>query len=65
MDADTAKMVIVTTGIQDNEFIHVISGVKSGDKIVSGPYSELSKGLKNGDKIHIKKEEKEKKETKE
>ena len=29
MDADTAKMVIVTTGIQDNEFIHVISGVKS------------------------------------
>ncbi|MBK8370485.1 MAG: efflux RND transporter periplasmic adaptor subunit [Saprospiraceae bacterium] len=65
MDADTAKMVIVTTGIQDNEFIHVISGVKSGDKIVSGPYSELSKGLKNGDKIHIKKEEKEKKEPKE
>jgi HlyD family secretion protein len=65
MDADTAKMVVVTTGIQDNEFIHVISGVGPGEKVVSGPYSELSKGLKNGDKIHIKKEEKEKKEPKE
>jgi HlyD family secretion protein len=56
-DADTAKMVIVETGIQDNEYIHIISGLKAGEKIVTGPYAELSKGLKGGDKIHLKKEE--------
>jgi HlyD family secretion protein len=61
MMADTAHMVIVETGIQDNEFIHVVKGVTPGDKIVTGPYSELSKTLKSGDKIYIKKEEKEKK----
>ncbi|MFZ1703592.1 MAG: efflux RND transporter periplasmic adaptor subunit, partial [Saprospiraceae bacterium] len=59
MDSDTAKMVKVETGIQDNEFIHVLSGLETGVKVVSGPYSELSKNLKSGDKIHIKKEEKE------
>ncbi len=63
-DADTAKMVIVETGIQDNEYIHIISGLKAGEKIVTGPYAELSKGLKGGDKIHLKKEEDANKEDK-
>lgn len=64
-DADTAKMVIVETGIQDNEYIHVVKGLKAGDQVISGPYSELSKNLKSGDKVHIKKEEEEKKKDKE
>lgn len=63
MDADTAKMVKVETGIQDDEFIMIKSGINVGDKLISGPYSEVSKTLKSGDKVKIK-EEKEEKEDK-
>lgn len=54
MDADTAKMVKVVTGIQDDEYIMVKSGVKLGDQVISGPYSEVSKKLKSGDKVRKK-----------
>lgn len=56
MDADTARMVIVKTGIQDNEFIAVLEGLKAGDKVISGPYTEVSKNLKSGDRVYLKKE---------
>ncbi len=56
MDADTARMIKVETGIQDNEFIAVKSGIKIGDKLISGPYAEVSKNLIQGDKVRIKKE---------
>jgi len=58
IEADTARMVIVETGIQDDEFIMVKSGIKVGDNIISGPYAEVSKSLKSGDKVR-KKEDKE------
>ncbi len=54
MDSDTAKMVKVETGIQDDEFIMIKSGINVGDKLISGPYSEVSKTLKSGDKVKIK-----------
>jgi HlyD family secretion protein len=60
MDADTAKMVKVETGIQDDEFIMIKSGINIGDKLISGPYSEVSKTLKSGDKVKIKEEKEEK-----
>ncbi len=56
MDSDTAKMVKVETGIQDDEFIMIKSGINVGDKLISGPYSEVSKSLKSGDKVKIKEE---------
>lgn len=43
-----AKMVKVKTGIQDNNYIEIIEGVKVGDELVSGPYSAISKQLKEG-----------------
>lgn len=64
MDADTSKMVKVVTGIQDDEYIMIKSGVKVGDKLISGPYNEVSKNLKQGEKIRIKKDKTEKKEEK-
>lgn len=64
MDADTTKMVKVVTGIQDDEYIMVKSGVKAGDKLISGPYNEVSKNLKQGEKVRIKKEKSDKKEDK-
>ena len=60
-DADTVSMVDVETGIQDDEYIHVESGLEAGQKIVEGPYSAVSKKLENGSEVREKKENKDKK----
>jgi HlyD family secretion protein len=43
-----AKMVKVKTGIQDNDYIEIKTGIKEGDEIISAPYGAISKQLKNG-----------------
>lgn len=48
---DTVNMVEVKTGIQDDEYIEILSGVSEGQEVVTGPYSVVSKTLKQGDKI--------------
>ena len=48
-----AKMIYVTTGIQDNDYIEIKSGVNVGDEIISGPYGAVSKILKDGKKIKV------------
>jgi HlyD family secretion protein len=48
-----AKMVYVTTGIQDNDYIEIKSGINIGDEIISGPYGAVSKILKDGKKIKV------------
>ncbi|MBL7888156.1 MAG: efflux RND transporter periplasmic adaptor subunit [Bacteroidia bacterium] len=47
-----AKMVKVKTGIQDNNFIQIVSGLNDGDEIISGPYSAVSKQLKDGMEVN-------------
>ena len=42
------KKVEVTTGIQNDQFIIVKSGVKAGQEIVTGPYSAIQNKLKDG-----------------
>ena len=59
MEADTVRMVNVTTGIQDDEYILVTSGLEKGEVVVTGPYSAISKKLDQGDAVIVK-EEKEK-----
>lgn len=54
----TVKKVKVKTGIQDLKFIQILSGIKAGEQVVTGPYNLVSKTLKEGDKIN--KTEKEK-----
>lgn len=39
---------IVVTGLQDNDYIEIISGLNENQEIVSGPYSAVSKRLKDG-----------------
>jgi HlyD family secretion protein len=48
-----AKMMPVKSGIQDNMFIEIISGMKEGDQVVTGPFSAISKTLKDGSQIKI------------
>ncbi len=61
MSGDTASMVKVVSGIQDDENIIIKSGVKVGDKVITGPYDQVSKDLSSGAKIRVKtdKEDKE------
>lgn len=59
-----AKMVKVKVGIQDENFIEVISGLKEGDLVISGPYSAVSRQLKEGSKVALKDEEPETKDKK-
>jgi HlyD family secretion protein len=46
--AGKVKQVVVTTGIQDDTDIQILSGLKAGDEVVSAPYAAISKTLTNG-----------------
>jgi HlyD family secretion protein len=57
-----AKKREVKTGITDTVAgqIEITSGLKEGEEIISGPFLEVSKKLKDGDKVAKKKEEEKK-----
>lgn len=57
VSGDTVRQQVVTTGIQDANVIQITSGLAEGDKIVSGPYTELSRKLKSGKKVIVKDKE--------
>ena len=48
-----ALMQEVKTGIQDNTYIEIISGLEEGQEVISAPYRAISKRLKNGDVIKV------------
>ena len=48
-----AKLVQVTTGIQDDSYIEIVSGLKAGDQIIKAPFKAVSKSLKNGDLVKV------------
>ena len=50
---DKVKMVPVKTGIADSTHMEIISGLKKDDEIVSGPFSIITRMLKDGDKIRL------------
>ena len=51
-----AQMVKVTTGIADDSYMEIKSGVKPGDEVISGSYSAISRKLKEGAKVAYDKE---------
>ena len=50
---DTVRKVKVRTDIQDINYIEIVDGVKEGDQVITGPYSVVSKTLKNGQHIKV------------
>jgi HlyD family secretion protein len=42
------KQIAVTTGIQDDTYIQVLTGLKAGDEVVTAPYAAISKILTDG-----------------
>ncbi len=51
---NTTKMVEVSTGISDYDNIEILTGLKEGDVVVSGPYLVVSKRLNDGDLVEAK-----------
>lgn len=52
-DRTTVRKVKVKTDIQDINYIEIVSGLKIGDEVVTGPYNLVSKTLKDGDKVKV------------
>lgn len=50
---DTVAMREVKIGIQDNDFIEIVSGLKEGEPVVTGPYSAIARKLKSGSRIRL------------
>ena len=48
------KLRIISTGIQDDTYIEVLSGLKSGETIVTGPYTTVTKDLNPDDEVFVK-----------
>jgi len=54
-DKDKVRQVEVTTGISDATHVVVLSGVKAGDPVITGPFRTL-RDLEDGEKIVVTKE---------
>lgn len=63
-EADTVQMLEVKTGIQDDSYIQIISGLAVDQKIVTGPYTTVSRKLEEGDTVRELTEEDKKKKKK-
>jgi HlyD family secretion protein len=49
----TVQKRVVTTGIQDINHFEISSGLREGEKVVTGPYSAVSKTLRSGQKVSV------------
>ncbi len=47
------KKVKVKTAIQDLNYIEILEGLKEGDEVITGPYSIVSKSLKDGNLVTV------------
>lgn len=50
---NTVKKVKVRTSVQDMNNIEILAGLKEGDEVVTGPYTIVSKTLKDGAKVMV------------
>ncbi|HJX80952.1 MAG TPA: efflux RND transporter periplasmic adaptor subunit [Candidatus Udaeobacter sp.] len=55
-NGNKARMVKVTTGISDDTYTEIKSGIQAGDEVISGSYSAISRKLKEGAKVALDKE---------
>jgi HlyD family secretion protein len=50
-----AKIVVVETGISDDNYLEIKKGVEEGDEVVSGSYRAISRELEDGSIIRVEK----------
>ncbi len=58
MEGGKAKLRVVETGIQNDEYIEISKGLSQGEEVITGPYSAVSKLLKPNSTVHVKEEAK-------
>ena len=49
----TARLHAVKTGIQDTHHIEITKGLEKGQRVITGPYRQVSRLLKDGDQVTI------------
>jgi len=55
-NGDVAELRVVKTGIQDDSNIEISSGLEEGEEVIVGPYNLVTKTLKSGDQVEVKKD---------
>ena len=50
-DGEVVRARVVATGIRDDQYIQIVSGLKKGETVVSGNYRAVSEELEEGSKI--------------
>jgi HlyD family secretion protein len=50
-EGDSTRMVEVATGIADDTYMEITSGLEGDETVITGPYSAVSRELEPGDKI--------------
>ena len=50
---DTAKSVAVKTGISDNNYVEILSGLKGGEEVIKGNFRAVSKELEDGKLVKV------------
>jgi HlyD family secretion protein len=50
---DVARQVRVRTGIADDNYVQIVSGLRAGDEVITGSYTAISKDLKDGRSVEI------------
>ena len=52
-DNGKAKMVVVKTGISDDNYLEIKSGLSEGDVVISGSYRAISRELEDGSIVRV------------
>jgi HlyD family secretion protein len=50
---DIARQIRVRTGIADDNYVQIVSGIRAGDEVITGSYTAISKDLKDGKTVEI------------
>ncbi|MGD8306051.1 MAG: efflux RND transporter periplasmic adaptor subunit [Ignavibacteria bacterium] len=49
----SAKMVAVTTGISDDDYLEIKEGLEGDEEVISGSYRAISRELRDGSKVRV------------
>lgn len=53
LSGNKAKITPVKTGIQDDRYIQILSGLSEGDEVITAPFDAVSQKLMNGDEVEV------------
>lgn len=53
LQEDTVAISEVNTGIQDDQYIQILSGLSNGEEVISGPYRAITRQLKGGSEVRV------------